>query len=149
MSLLPPYGWIHRSEPSRSLLVGFDFSPAWPIFVLAAFGLFGLGWPTLMSSLAVWASTAAAAAGLSLLRGFRLEVSPRGFILWRTWAGLPYWRVRLPLSARVEVAGGLGDPPDRVVIESRLYAEDIVVGCSSTCDDLCVALRSAQKRWRQ
>ncbi|MEP7119748.1 MAG: hypothetical protein ABJE95_02515 [Byssovorax sp.] len=127
----------------------FDFSPIVPILALGAFGMCWLGVPTFVSSLAAWAAATSVAAGSSLFRGFRLDVSPRGFVLWRTWAGLPYRRVRLPLTAHVEVAGGYGDPSDRVVVEIKMHAEEIVLGSTSTGDDLCRVIRLEQDHWRQ
>lgn len=143
----PPWGWREREEPGRTLFVGFDLGITWPLAVLFAGGLL-LGHRSFGVSVVSWLVATAGAALLALLRGFRLEVGPRGFTLWRTWCWIPYRRVRLPLEARVVAVGGFGEPPDRMVIEGRLFAEDVVLGSSSTCEALSEAVRAAQERWR-
>jgi hypothetical protein len=135
-----------REEPARTLLVGFDFRVTWP---LAALGLGGLllGLPTLRESLVMWAAMTAGATLAACLRGFRLEVRPSGFTHVRTWAGIPYWRGRVPLSATVTLAGDFGGQDDRVVIERALHREDIALGSKSSCVALHRAIVAARSRW--
>lgn len=145
--VMPPWGWTKREEAERTLFVGFDFAFEWPFAVLFA-GYVFVGYPSFGRSLGFWFAGMTGAALLALMRGFRLEVSPRGFTMWRTWCWVPYRRVRLPLSASVETAGGFGDPPDRMVIERKLHSEDITLGSRSTCEGLREDVRAAQERWR-
>lgn len=144
--MLPPYGWTQREEPTRTLFVGFDVGIALPFVALYVGGAF-LGFPTLLESVVVWGALVAGSVPLALLRGFRLEVSAHGFTMWKTWCGVPYWRVRLPLTSRVETSGGFGEPDDRVIIERELHAEDVSLGSASTCAALCEAIQRAQHRW--
>jgi hypothetical protein len=144
----PPYGWIVRDEPTRSILFGFDFSPWWPLAALALGG-FLLGFPTIKASLVYWAAATACLALTSCLRGFRLEVSRRGFVHWWTWAGIPYWRVAAPLDAQVSLAGEFGGTDDRVVIERVALDECIALGSSATCAALHRAILTAQARWTE
>jgi hypothetical protein len=143
---IPPFGWTARDEPTRSVVVGFAFNPAWPITALVLGGLL-LGSPTFRASLLYWGIGTACAALVACLRRFRLEISARGFVNWWTWAGIPYWRVTLPLDAHVTLAGGFGDPDDRVVLERASHTEDITLGSSSTCADLHRAIVAARARW--
>ena len=142
----PPYGWVVHDGPERTRIVGFDFSAMWPLTILMV-GVSVLGFPSLRASVAYVAAATVGSALAACLRGFRLEIGPRGFILWRTWAGVPYWRARLPLGARVTLAGGFGDPDDRVVIERRSCSEDMTLGSSSTCAARHRAIADAQARW--
>lgn len=143
---IPPDGWTTRDEPTRSIISGFAFSPAWPLTALMLGG-FMLGVPTLRASLAYWAVGTACSTLAACLRGFHLEVSARGFVNRWTWAGIPYWRVALPLNAHVSLAGEFGGPYDRVVLERALHTEDIELGSSSTCAALHHAIVAARARW--
>jgi hypothetical protein len=93
---IPPHGWTARDEPTRSVVVGFAFNPAWPLTTLVLGGCF-LGFPTFRASLLYWAAGTACAVLVACLRGFHLEISARGFVNWWTWAGIPYRRVALSL----------------------------------------------------
>lgn len=143
----PPYGWVAREEPDRNRFIGFDFGVAWPLVALYVGGLV-LGYPTFLRSLVIWAAAVSIAVAAALLRGFDLTVSQEGFVVWQTWCGIPYWRVVLPLDAKVELVGGFGEPPDRVVIERSLHSEDVSLGSASTCEELYVAISTAQARFR-
>jgi hypothetical protein len=146
-SVMPPWGWTQRDLPGRTLFVGFDYAWMWPLAALVL-GTSVLWFSSFLRTLAIWGALTSVAALLALARGFRLEVSPRGFTVWRTWCWIPYRRVTLPLAARVTTAGGYGDPADRMIIERQLFSEDISLGSSATCEALCKAVRSAQERWR-
>lgn len=146
-SATPPYGWTQRELEGRTLFIGFDFAPWWPLLVLWLGGS-ALGYPTFRESLVRWIALTVVCALLALARGFRLEVSARGFTLWRTWCWIPYWRLSAPLDAPVYTSGGFGDPDEEMVIETSLPGRrNITLGSQATCEDLCRAVRSAQDRW--
>lgn len=145
--MTPPWGWRQREEPRRTLFLGRDYGLAPPIAVLYV-GTFLLGYPLFLAAPVLWGALTLLALAVAAARGVRLEVSPRGFRLWRTWCWVPYHRAKVPLCAGVATAGEPGGPPDHVVIRKEHHAQELTLGSRRTCEPLCAAVRAAQGRWR-
>ena len=142
---------------------GFDQWKAFGLIFHAFAATFMFGLPILIGFLRSWLLVVGSilliivvAIALAQFFRFKVEISKAGIQIRRSWAGIPYQRLRMDLAFTVFEPRGMGDwgedeswPIRRLceVIPKERRREDILIGTSGMADKIADFLSSQKDRF--